>query len=433
MLSKIRIINYKSLNNIYFDPTHVNLFLGENGAGKSNILEALTMYSAAKSNMLSNEFLISRGIRPIDPLTTLSQLPMLEIEEEDKSKDFAIFTEDNLLPVGAAICHDEEDPYRALKAKIFAARFDEDESGEKSYLIDEDTEKSHSKMMNDLFKNFSELNKIAPEVKNIEDIYKDDFILEYKKKNNNQITKLRELQHKIHFLGKGLKLIEGFREKKSSKDNFVIFNPEINTLMGENSQSQIQPLGINGEGLFTLLKVMAQKEPENFKDVIDTASIFNWLEKIELTDDPIDQKIILKDRFMDSYISPKSANEGFLFSLFYACLFCSGQTPSVFAIESIDKSLNPRLCQVLIKKLIEKAKKYNKQVFLTSHNAAVLDGMDLLDKDQSIFIIERGSTGETKIRKLTEEHIPKPKRNGEKLNLSEAFLRGMLGGLPSNF
>ena len=59
MLSKIRILNYKSLNDIYFDPTHVNLFLGENGAGKSNILEALAMYSAAKSNMLSNEFLIS--------------------------------------------------------------------------------------------------------------------------------------------------------------------------------------------------------------------------------------------------------------------------------------------------------------------------------------------------------------------------------------
>lgn len=433
MLSKIRIFNYKSLNNIYFDPTHVNLFLGENGAGKSNILEALTMYSAAKSNMLGNEFLISRGIRPIDPLTTLCQLPLLNIKDNEKSKNFAIFTEDNLLPIGVAICHDEEDPYRGLKANIFAARFEEDEGGEKSYLIDEDIEKSHSQMMNDLFKNFSELNKIAPEVKNIQDIYKEEFIHKFKNKNKNKIAKLQELQHKIHFLGEGLKLIEGFREKKSSKDNFVIYNPEINTLMGDNIQSQIQPLGINGEGLFTLLKVMAQKEPENFKDVIDTASIFNWLEKIELTDDPIDQKIILKDRFMNSYISPKSANEGFLFSLFYACLFCSGQTPSVFAIESIDKSLNPRLCQELIKKLIEKAKKYKKQVFLTSHNAAVLDGMDLLDKDQSIFIIERGSAGETKIRKLTEEHIPKPKRNGEKLNLSEAFLRGMLGGLPSKF
>ena len=237
----------------------------------------------------------------------------------------------------------------------------------------------------------------------------------------------------MHYVSENVKLIDCFKAKKSSKDNFVIFNPEINTLMGENTQSQIQPLGIHGEGLFTLLKVMAKKEPENFKDVIDTASIFNWLEKIELVEDLNEQKIVLKDRFMDGYISPKSANEGFLFSLFYACLFCSKQTPSVFAIESIDKSLNPRLCQVLVKKLVEKAKKYNKQVFLTSHNAAVLDGMDLLDKDQSIFIIERATSGETKIRKLTEEHLPKPKRNGEKLNLSEAFLRGMLGGLPSNF
>ena len=438
MLSKIRILNYKSLNDIYFDPTHVNLFLGENGAGKSNILEALAMYSAAKSNMLSNEFLISRGIRPIDPLTTLSQFPLVEKDKsdnEERSKNFAIFTQDNLLPIGVAICHDEEDPYRGLKAKIFTARFNEndDGDGEKSYLIDENIEESHSKVMNDLFKSFSEINKLFPQVEDINEIYKEKFIKELKKKDKNKISKLLEIQNKMHYLSENLKLIDGFRSKKSSKDNFVIFNPEINTLMGENTQSQIQPLGVHGEGLFTLLKVMAKKEPENFKDVIDTASIFNWLEKIELVEDLNEQKIVLKDRFMDGYISPKSANEGFLFSLFYACLFCSKQTPSVFAIESIDKSLNPRLCQVLVKKLVEKAKKYNKQVFLTSHNAAVLDGMDLLDKDQSIFIIERATSGETKIRKLTEEHLPKPKRNGEKLNLSEAFLRGMLGGLPSNF
>ena len=156
MLSKIRILNYKSLNDITLIPTHVNLFLGENGDWKNLIfLEALAMYSAAKSNMLSNEFLISRGIRPIDPLTTLSQFPLVEKDKsdnEERSKNFAIFTQDNLLPIGVAICHDEEDPYRGLKAKIFTARFDENDDGEKSYLIDENIEESHSKVMNDLFK-----------------------------------------------------------------------------------------------------------------------------------------------------------------------------------------------------------------------------------------------------------------------------------------
>ena len=195
----------------------------------------------------------------------------------------------------------------------------------KSYLIDENIEESHSKVMNDLFKSFSEINKLFPQVEDINEIYKEKFIKELKKKDKNKISKLLEIQNKMHYLSENLKLIDGFRSKKSSKDNFVIFNPEINTLMGENTQSQIQPLGIHGEGLFTLLKVMAKKEPENFKDVIDTASIFNWLEKIELVEDLNEQKIVLKDRFMDGYISPKSANEGFLFSLFYACLFCSKQ------------------------------------------------------------------------------------------------------------
>ena len=78
-------------------------------------------------------------------------------------------------------------------------------------------------------------------------------------------------------------LLDDLENRKSSKNNFVIFNPDTYVLMGGKGQSYIQPLGINGEGLFTLLGVMAKKEPENFQDVLELASVFNWLEKIEIS------------------------------------------------------------------------------------------------------------------------------------------------------
>lgn len=255
-----------------------------------------------------------------------------------------------------------------------------------------------------------------------------------RKKAPKKLQTLLNLRKKLFFIQRSMGLLNDLENRKSSKNNFVIFNPDTYVLMGGKGQSYIQPLGINGEGLFTLLGVMAKKEPENFQDVLELASVFNWLEKIEISQNINNEvEIILRDRFMGDVIKPQNANEGFLFTLFYACLFCSNQTPSIFAVENIDKSLNPRLCQILVKKLAEKAKKHNKQVFLSTHNPAVLDGINLLDPDETIFVIDRKYTGETRLRELTEKNIPKPQKEGEKIHLSEAFLRGYLGGIPSNF
>lgn len=440
MIESIRIANYKSIKEMSFDPKRINLFIGENGAGKSNILECLAIFSAATSNMLSNEFLSSRGIRPIDPLTTITKLAVTDEDEdsnkkkgdEDDQPKFSIFAQLDKFYIGVVAFHDLEDPYRQLKAEIFTPRPEQEPA---SYTLSEEnlTDKD-SLLKKDLFKIFSQINKDFGSVEDLNDIYSSELYNITKKNAPNKIEKLEELRRNLYFVQRSIGLLNNLENKKTSKDNFVIFNPDTYVLMGGKGQSYIQPLGINGEGLFTLLGVMAKTEPENFKDVIELASIFNWLEKIEVIENVNNEiEIVLKDRFMGDVIKPHNANEGFLFTLFYACLFCSNQTPSVFAVENIDKSLNPRLCQILIRKLADKAKKHNKQVFLSTHNPAVLDGIDLLDPEETIFVIDRKYNGETRLRELTGKNIPKPRKDGEKIHLSEAFLRGYLGGLPSNF
>lgn len=51
---------------------------------------------------------------------------------------------------------------------------------------------------------------------------------------------------------------------------------------------------------------------------------------------------------------------------------------------------------------------------MSTHNPAVLDGINLLDPDETIFVIDRKYTGETRLRELTEKNIPKPQKEGEK-------------------
>ena len=67
MLQSIEIKNYKSIEDVTIALGRVNLFIGENGAGKSNILEACALAGAANAGKLDNEFLSARGVRVTQP------------------------------------------------------------------------------------------------------------------------------------------------------------------------------------------------------------------------------------------------------------------------------------------------------------------------------------------------------------------------------
>lgn len=141
----------------------------------------------------------------------------------------------------------------------------------------------------------------------------------------------------------------------------------------------------------------------------------------------------LKDRFLEEglqYLDQRSANEGFLYLLFYLVLFVSPHTPRFFAIDNLDNALNPKLCTKLMSLLTQLAKQYDKQVLITTHNPAVLDGLNLHDDSQRLFMIYRNADGHSKARRI----VKKEHREGEEpILMSERFLRGYIGGLPKNF
>jgi energy-coupling factor transporter ATP-binding protein EcfA2 len=66
-VNRVHIKNFKSIVDLSLELAPVNVFIGENGSGKSNILEALAFAAAAAASKLDNEFLASRGIRVTEP------------------------------------------------------------------------------------------------------------------------------------------------------------------------------------------------------------------------------------------------------------------------------------------------------------------------------------------------------------------------------
>ena len=412
MITKIHIKNFKSIYDLELKTARINLFIGENGSGKSNLLEALVFASASDSNKLDNEFLVSRGLRVSEPHLMRSAF------DEKLANENIIIDVDFKFP-----------------AEINSTEY---ENITKQYeLMNENN-------------TFSEWVDISEEThkkitKKIDDALAEGILISIKKiterlENTPKPLINKENSSSVNKTDKAEQIINLFNELNSVKthtqlENFLIYSPENTALRVFAKEGQIQPLGINGEGLLKLLKVINHYEDKSYiNTIIKSLQLFNWFEAINIPDDLSFDKdnIRITDKFLYQEIDQRSANEGFLFILFYITLIVAKETPKIFAIDNIDASLNPKLCTQLMIILTDLAQKYDKQIFLTTHNPAILDGIDLGDEQQKLYVVSRNKSGHTRVKEKTLKDKPKSS-DDEPLKLSEAFLRGYLGGLPKGF
>ena len=67
MIKEIKIENFKSIQSLDLELGRLNVFIGANGSGKSNILEGIAVGMAAMTNKYENLFLSARGVRITEP------------------------------------------------------------------------------------------------------------------------------------------------------------------------------------------------------------------------------------------------------------------------------------------------------------------------------------------------------------------------------
>ena len=67
MIKEIKIENFKSIQSLNLELGRLNVFIGANGSGKSNILEGIVFGAAAIGGRLENLFLNARGVRISEP------------------------------------------------------------------------------------------------------------------------------------------------------------------------------------------------------------------------------------------------------------------------------------------------------------------------------------------------------------------------------
>jgi AAA15 family ATPase/GTPase len=388
MFKKLQVQNFKSILSGTIELGQLNVFIGENGSGKSNLLEALAVMSAAKQERLDIEGLYSKGVRVAKPELTFSafdgkkQKPQIEIS-------VAFQREKQLITIKSVIETDKTDEALVKWKDSFEQKVQEQEQ-------------------QDILKQVLNLSAAEDQVKLIRTL------------SEQRRTEKSALYQPIQ--------------------NYLIYNLDTKALRGLSVESQKVPLGINGEGLDILLANFS--EPE-FAQLQEYAYFVNWLDDIlvdtkdlmkfsDLKQGKSISKLYFKDKFLmkkENIFSAENANEGVLHILFYLALFISHKTPTLFAIDNIESHLNPHLCTELTRVICKLAQKTNKQALITTHNPAILDGLNLNDDAIRLFEIYRNDEGHTKTRRIQLNPETKP----VKAKLSELWMRGYLGAISKQF
>lgn len=390
-IREIQIRGFKSIVDQTLVLGRVNCFIGANGVGKSNVLEALGVLSAAASGRVDDEAIIRRGVRAGLPRLFKTSFAGMQIP-----------------PHITLTAHGESDTTFCVALLNPLEKPEPAWSFKTEFLSSGDTE------------------VVGRGVRG-------------GKENLDPMAGLS-----------ALKIVELRAEDPASLllkalQGYAIYTPNTPALRGTVPDPQTRaPVGLAGGGLaegFETLKLFLH---ENRLD--EVLELIDWVSDVSATESAgallspavprAKQVLKFTDRFMAASrntLTAYDASEGALYVLFAAVLCFSRSSPSIFAIDNLDSALNPRLVTRLVARLAEWLRigdpDTDRQLLFTAHNPNVLDGLDLDDNDVRLFAVERNSQGHTTIHRT--EVSPELRKLNEQYPLSRLWSMGNLGAVPN--
>jgi energy-coupling factor transporter ATP-binding protein EcfA2 len=394
MITKVSVAAFKSIEQLDIELGQLNVFVGANGSGKSNLLEALGVLSAAADGKVTDQTLLQHGVRPGVPKLyksafSSSGLPQLS---------HIYFS------ASSSVAHYDVSLNNPLKDPSPAWRF-------KTELFERGKVKlvSRGPAMRD---NPNTENGLAA-LRAVE-LKEDDPALEL----------LRRLQ------------------------GYVIYTPTTPVLRGVAPEAQPrEPLGLSGGRLPEAVHELhlGWFENDGTKEVArDALRLISWAKAfgsapsagLPLSPAASSSPRVIKfyDRYMKAgrnVLSGYDASEGALLVLFLAVLAVHPMAPLFFAIDNADHGLNPGLAKALMENFADWVLNSGRprQILMTSHNPAVLDGLPLQDDRVRLFTVDRDNQGKTIVKRVVvDKKLLDMASKG--WTLSRLWMNKLIGGMP---
>ena len=384
----ITIRNFKSLFDVSFETGNVNVFIGANGSGKTSVLEAIGVLSAAMTDRVNNNSLQRKGVRL--STSSLYKSKFADIVKESPTVEFSLkWGKDS-----------HEYQYNThLTAPV-----------------GDDSWKYHT-----------------------ESVSRDGIIV-FGRSNRSK----SHMNNKVGYYSLSDRLAsEEYLAAGRYVADYGLFQPDTLTLRGNvPDPTQITPIGLNGgrlaEAVGDLFRTVDDELMFGSMYMDEVLELMEWASEFHVGKPkksnlnpgvPSTNQIIeFRDRFLkdSALFTGYDASEGALYVLFMLYLAMHPSTPMMFGIDSFDHAMNPRLAKRLTQVFDKIVIENGRTVFMTTHNPLVLDGLDLTDDRIRLFATERDDLGHVTVNRiLVSEDLIK---TGQPL--SRLWINGYLGGVP---
>lgn len=401
MIEDLKIQRFKSLREVELSLGQVNVFVGANGSGKSNLLEAVGFWSAASSGTLDAESLVRRGVRAgrLGQLAShFSSAPQggdwVEVEGKNREARYR---------VKAAL---------RGQAPRQAWHFEREvlEDGPAGWRLERSEQGFTGPGMDG--------GSAPPGGEGI--------VPSQKVKLDPSGALSRLLRHMAAY---------------------TIYAPTTPVLRDLWPDAQLRPpVGVSGGGLevalWELLEGSLKIEDEDLALPLD---LVEWVDRVTLRDprfggegaDPAQSLRGLSLHVRDRYLSPpfdwvniQDVSEGILYVLFHWVLAVHPQAPPLLAVDNVDAVLHPRLARELMSRICGWVLgQPEKQLLVTAHNPPLLDALPLQDDRVRLFVVDRTNQGDTCVRRIeVDDALMSKVKDG--WTLSRLWVMGHLGGVP---
>lgn len=381
MITRITVQGFKSLQDVQVELGQVNVFIGANGSGKTNLLEAIGLLSAAASRQMDNQALLRRGVR----LGT-SSLYKSSFRETETSETIRIHAEQMWKEQGTVeyeiafdkIVDFQEQPWLYGEA-VFHFSDEADEHKGRVRIAPSEAFDELTSTLSD----YAIFSPTTPALQGVLDI------------TQRQPVGLA-----------GGQLPEAVNELLDAEQG-TFGNLELDELLE----------------LLDWVSEIAVVPPS--REIV-SPSVPTMLNIIRFTD-----RWMHKGR---NQLSANDASEGALYVLFALVLALHPKSPRLFAIENLYKTMHPRLARATTRLFCQQILKASpaRQALLTTHNPLVLDGLDIRDDRIRLFAVERNSWGATQVHRVqVSDEVLQATQEG--LSLSNLWVMGRLGGVPDLF
>jgi predicted ATPase len=399
MITRITVDGFRSLAGFEIELGHVNVLIGSNGSGKTNLLEAIGVLGAAASGRVDDSRLRERGVRLSGPgrystrLAEVATGPQVDMTAESQDDGRTAKYEVSLEPPanGNLWRYAQERGVEADQVVL-------DRVGEPNGALNAEAGWAALKRV-----------ELPPQ---------------------GAMASL-------------LSRVEGY----------AVYAPTTPVLRSSVQDPLMrEPVGVSGhglpEGVWGLVLRSVSEGPHDrsyFRRVVEGAqSLIDWARNVRVQtrggrelipgEESEAFELWVKDRYMaDEWrdLPIAEASEGALYVLFAAAVAAHPRVPAFLAVDDFDHALNPRLARALVEHfcgwVIDNP--VPRQVLLTTHNPLILDGLDLTDDRIRLFAVGRTSYGRTMAHRVeVDERLLARAKEG--WTLSRLWVMGELGGVP---